>query len=125
VLDHIHLRVAHLEASKRFYQTVLAPLDLGLSWENDIAAEFFGLLYLSADKPPTVGLHLAFTAASTDQVDAFHHAGIRAGYRSNGPPGQRPEYGRDYYAAYLCDPDGKQCRGRLPRRSGSSNHESI
>jgi Glyoxalase/Bleomycin resistance protein/Dioxygenase superfamily len=98
--------VANLDASKRFYQTVLEPLGLGLSWESDSAAEFFGLLYLSADKPPSVGVHLAFTASSTDQVKAFHSVGILAGYRSNGPPGERPEYHAGYYAAYLSDPDG-------------------
>ena len=32
--------------------------------------------------------------------------GSANGGRDDGPPGQRPQYGRRYYAAYLRDPDG-------------------
>ena len=50
-------------------------------------------------------LHLAFIAETRDAVAAFHAAGLDAGGRDNGPPGIRA-YARDYYAAYLLDPDG-------------------
>ena len=33
-------------------------------------------------------------------------SGTDAGYRSDGEPGPRPEYGDDYYGAFLLDPDG-------------------
>jgi hypothetical protein len=39
-------------------------------------------------------------------VDAFHSAALRAGGRDNGAPGLRPQYGLDYYAAFIIDPDG-------------------
>ena len=39
-------------------------------------------------------------------MDAFHRAGVEAGYRSNGEPGIRERYAPDYYAAYLLDLDG-------------------
>jgi hypothetical protein len=39
-------------------------------------------------------------------VDLFHRAGVRAGYASNGGPGERPEYHPGYYGAFLLDPDG-------------------
>ena len=32
--------------------------------------------------------------------------GLANGGGEDGPPGQRPQYGRRYYAAYLLDPDG-------------------
>jgi len=55
-------------------------------------------------------VHIAFVAESREQVDAFHHAGLGAGGRDNGPPGVREEYsseyGGRYYAAYILDPDG-------------------
>lgn len=50
-------------------------------------------------------MHLCFVAKSRDEVDAFHQAGIDAGFTSNGPPGLR-DYGPGYYAAFLFDPDG-------------------
>jgi catechol 2,3-dioxygenase-like lactoylglutathione lyase family enzyme len=31
---------------------------------------------------------------------------VDAGYRSDGEPGPRPEYGGDYYGGFLLDPDG-------------------
>jgi len=39
-------------------------------------------------------------------VDEFWRAGVEAGYRSDGEPGPRPEYGDDYYGGFLLDPDG-------------------
>jgi predicted lactoylglutathione lyase len=53
----------------------------------------------------TQNLHLCFHARRTEQVDAFHRAGVEAGFRSNGPPGHRGS-AQGYYAAYLLDRDG-------------------
>ena len=39
-------------------------------------------------------------------VDAFHKAGLGAGGRDNGAPGERAQYHPGYYAAFLIDPDG-------------------
>ncbi|HWM12093.1 MAG TPA: VOC family protein [Solirubrobacteraceae bacterium] len=60
---------------------------------------------LSADGPRTERAHVAFVAAGREAVDAFHAAGVAAGYRDNGAPGLR-DYMPGYYAAYLLDPDG-------------------
>src|SRR3546814_401686 len=49
--------------------------------------------------------HLAFQAADRAAVDAFYQAGLAAGGRDNGAPGERP-YHPGYYAAFLLDPDG-------------------
>ena len=54
-------------------------------------------------QPPTSDLHLCFCARSKAEVDAFHAAGMDAGFRSSGAPGYR-NYGQGYYAAYLLDP---------------------
>ena len=54
------------------------------------------------------GLHFCFAAPDAAAVDAFHAAALRAGGHDNGPPGLRPIYGPDYYAAFIIDPDG--CR---------------
>ncbi len=59
---------------------------------------------------PSGPVHLAFVAGSRAQVDAFHRAGIEAGFRDNGAPGVREQYSSDeggrYFAAFLLDPDG-------------------
>ena len=37
---------------------------------------------------------------------AFHKAGLAAGGQDLGAPGPRPIYHKDYYGAFLTDPDG-------------------
>jgi catechol 2,3-dioxygenase-like lactoylglutathione lyase family enzyme len=65
---------------------------------------------LKSEKPvpdeATSGLHVCFTAPTTESVHRFHTAGLREGGRDHGKPGPRPDYGPDYYAAFLKDPDG-------------------
>jgi predicted lactoylglutathione lyase len=51
-------------------------------------------------------IHLAFIATSRAEVTAFHTAALNAGGTDNGCPGPRPDYGKDYYAAFVLDPDG-------------------
>jgi catechol 2,3-dioxygenase-like lactoylglutathione lyase family enzyme len=104
VFDHVHLRVRDLQAAKAFYETVLEPLGIPLLFDTGRMVAFPNLA-LSADGPPTERAHIAFIGASREQVDAFHEAGVAAGYRDNGAPGLRA-YMPGYYAAYLLDPDG-------------------
>jgi catechol 2,3-dioxygenase-like lactoylglutathione lyase family enzyme len=104
LLDHVHVRVADLEASKRFYRAVLAALgrELTREGENAFSADE---LYVTADGTPTAGLHIAFQADDREAVERFYRAGLAAGGRDNGAPGERP-YHPGYYGAYLLDPDG-------------------
>ncbi len=109
VIDHVQLAVEDAAASVRFYKTVLEPLGIPPIWEGEGGAQFANLVVVKRD-PTSTPVHVAFVAESREQVDAFHQAGIAAGYRDNGPPGVReqyssPEAGR-YYAAFLLDPDG-------------------
>ena len=104
LLDHVHLRVRDLEASKRFYAGALTPLGRGLTAEGD---GWFSVdeLFVSDDGEPTGGLHLAFQTPDRETVDRFHAAALAAGGRDNGGPGER-DYHPGYYAAYVLDPDG-------------------
>ena len=52
------------------------------------------------------GLHFCFAAPTRKSVDAFHAAALSAGGRDNGAPGLRADYGPDYYAAFVVDPNG-------------------
>ena len=105
LVDHIHLRVADLGASKRFYKAVLTALGF-----VDAVAE--GPDYFSADElwidqaaGPLSQVHLAFQAPDHGAVERFFAAAIAAGGKDNGAPGERP-YHPGYYAAYVLDPDG-------------------
>ena len=104
LLDHLHLRVSDVGASKRFYAGALAPLGLGITSEGDgwFSADE---LFVSADGPPTSGLHIAFQAEDRDAVERFYAAALAAGGRDNGAPGER-SYHPGYHAAFVLDPDG-------------------
>jgi catechol 2,3-dioxygenase-like lactoylglutathione lyase family enzyme len=102
--DHVHVREAHLEASNRFYRAVLAAVRRELTREGE---EAFSAdeLYVTADRTPTAGLHIAFQANDRETVKRFHEAGLAAGGRDNGAPGERP-YHPGYDSAYVLDPVG-------------------
>jgi catechol 2,3-dioxygenase-like lactoylglutathione lyase family enzyme len=109
VFDHVKIVVRDVEASIRFYKTVLEQLGIPPLWESERGAQFANLV-VWADEQPSGPVHIAFVADSREQVDAFHRAGIEAGGQDNGPPGVREQYSSDdagrYYAAFLLDPDG-------------------
>lgn len=54
----------------------------------------------------TTGAHVAFTASDAAAVDRWHRAALGHGATDNGPPGRRPEYSGNYYAAFVLDLDG-------------------
>jgi catechol 2,3-dioxygenase-like lactoylglutathione lyase family enzyme len=108
VIDHITIRVSNFEASKAFYDCVLAPLGHELAWQDTERrlAEWGDFSIAQDGKPLSENVHIAFGAESREEVDAFHRAGTGAGYRDNGAPGERPIYHEGYYGAFLLDPDG-------------------
>jgi catechol 2,3-dioxygenase-like lactoylglutathione lyase family enzyme len=108
VFDHVTIRVSDRQASERFYDTVLATLGIEQTTSIEWIAEWddFSLSPARPDKPVTRGLHIGFAAPSREHVDEFWRAGTAAGYRDDGEPGPRPEYGPDYYGSFLLDPDG-------------------
>ena len=108
VFDHVKISVVDPATSIGFYKTVLETLAIPPLWESARGAQFANLVVVEGD--PSGPVHIAFVADNRAQVDAFHRAGIEAGFRDNGPPGVREQYSSDeagnYYAAFLLDPDG-------------------
>ena len=102
MIDHLHLRVRDLEASKRFYRAVFDVLGIPLVEDKDhfMADE----LWVDVGEP-YAHVHLAFQAKDRATVDRFHAAVLAAGGRDNGAPGER-NYHPGYYAAFAFDPDG-------------------
>lgn len=50
--------------------------------------------------------HVAFACDNEETVKKFYEAGLAAGGKDNGGPGYRTQYGPNYYAAFVLDPDG-------------------
>ena len=119
IFDHVEVHASDYAESVRFYETVLAPLGIPkLATIEDWTC--FANLNVVDRRPPTENLHVCFHARAKDQVDAFHRAGVEAGFRSNGEPGYR-DYGPGYYAAFLLDPDGNNVEA-LYRDVGNIGH---
>ena len=108
-IDHLWIRVSDLEASTRFYETVGPATGFRSGRDVPGRTQFScvsGSFSIVENGQPTQHLHLAFPATDNETVDRFHRAATEAGYRDNGPPGERPIYHAGYYGAYVLDPDG-------------------
>jgi len=105
IIDHVHIRVSDLGASREFHRAVCR----GLGFEEAFAdaADHFAIdeIYVDAADDYASRIHLAFQARSREDVNAFYRLAIEAGGRPNGAPGLRPYHDR-YYAAFVYDPDG-------------------
>jgi catechol 2,3-dioxygenase-like lactoylglutathione lyase family enzyme len=117
VIDHIGLAVSDLERAKAFYSNALKPLGIGVimevSAEETGAAAHAGFgkdnkafFWIGSGAGPKGGAHVAFTAPTRAEVDAFYRAALGAGGKDNGAPGPRPHYHKHYYGAFVLDPDG-------------------
>jgi catechol 2,3-dioxygenase-like lactoylglutathione lyase family enzyme len=124
VFDHVGIWVSDRAASERFYRTVLEAIGIAPTYEGEDFIEWDDFaLGEAADGEHSVTrrLHIGFAAPSREAVHAFHEAGVKAGYRDDGAPGPRPEYGPDYYGGFLLDPDGNSAEAvhhsDLPERA--------
>jgi catechol 2,3-dioxygenase-like lactoylglutathione lyase family enzyme len=108
-VDHLWIRVRDVAASKRFYDTIAPHAGFRPGKDTPERAQFIseetGSFSVLSGDHLTENLHMAFPATTNEAVNAFHDAAIEAGYTDNGTPGERAEYHRGYYAAYVLDPD--------------------
>jgi catechol 2,3-dioxygenase-like lactoylglutathione lyase family enzyme len=116
MIDHIGISVSDYDAAKAFYDKALAPL--GASLVMTVPPEFVGGrqvggygrgkpdFWITGGEQQTPPIHVAFTAESRADVDAFYEAALAAGGTDNGAPGLRPHYHEHYYGAFVRDPDG-------------------
>jgi catechol 2,3-dioxygenase-like lactoylglutathione lyase family enzyme len=113
VFDHVKFGVSDYAASKAFFLQALAPLGVKAGGEGEPAygielyvdGQVATLCLFQTDVKPAP-LHIAFVAQTREQVDAFHREALAAGGTDNGPPGLRPKYHANYYAAFVIGPDG-------------------
>ena len=116
MIDHISIAVRDLEAGGRFYEAVLATLGYSKMivrrdhhrLRQEYPDFWINLRPNMATPDPDGGVHICLRARDAEAVDAFHAAALKAGGRSDGAPGPRPEYTPGYYAAFVRDPDGNR-----------------
>jgi catechol 2,3-dioxygenase-like lactoylglutathione lyase family enzyme len=119
-----------------FYDAVLAPLGIArlpvkyptwASWQRPGEAPklWVGLPFDKMPTHPGNGWMVAFTAGSRKAVDEAYAAAISAGAEDEGAPGLRPNFGPNYYGAYVRDLDGNKihfiCREDEVAEAASSN----
>jgi catechol 2,3-dioxygenase-like lactoylglutathione lyase family enzyme len=117
MIDHTGLQVSDPARSRRFYDGALAPLGykvlMEVPREHTGGAVVLGYgvppkpdFWIAQGTPNQPRVHIAFRVDRRELVDAFHHAALAAGGQDNGAPGPRPHYHKDYYGAFVLDPDG-------------------
>jgi catechol 2,3-dioxygenase-like lactoylglutathione lyase family enzyme len=124
LLAHISFGVVDLVRSKTFYDPTMEALGYARVYTSDRTIGYGApgtdndrlLLILQPRQvtPPSVGFHLAFAAPSREAVDRFHEAALAFGGVDQGRPGLRAQYGSDYYAAFVLDPDGYKLEAKHP-----------
>lgn len=125
-IHHIDLSVKDPDASRAFYESVLGfmgyvlkgDIDRPPGYDLDLVApdgSFCSIGIVRAEGPNkdrahdrySPGLHhLAWTAESREDVDAFYQVLLKIGATILDAPADYPQYGAGYYAVFFADPDG-------------------
>ena len=122
MLHHVSVGVADVERAAAFYDAVLATLGYRRVMEvlpyavayGSQAPEFWiGRPANQNAASSGNGVHVAFKAASKEAIEAFHRAALGAGGSDEGGAGPRPDYGPDYYGAFVRDPEGNKLEAVL------------
>jgi len=115
MLHHLSFAVSDLDRASEFYDATLAALGYVRVWADRTAVGYgkpgggdkFAIKLREREvKIPDDGFHVAFSAPSREAVDLFYRTALSQGGSDNGGSGLHPEYGPDYYAAFVFDPDG-------------------
>lgn len=111
MIDHVGIRVSNFARSLAFYELALKPLGYALVFSND-REQYAGFAGPDRERiwigrgEPQGGIHIAVLASDRATVRRFYDQAISAGGRDNGGAGLRPQYGPNYYGAFVLDPDG-------------------
>lgn len=120
MLVYATVGVADFDRAIAFYDAVMESLEIGRAPDWDEHFKGWGVPYQhgtslwickpwNAQAPmPGNGAMLALRAQTEQQVQDFHAAAMAHGGSDEGKPGLRPNFGPDFYACYVRDPDGNK-----------------
>ena len=124
MLHHVSVGVRDVERATRFYDAVLGALGYKRVMEFLPYAVAYGesqpsfwvqLPHNQQVASAGNGIHISFIAKSQEAVDRFHDTAMEQGAQNAGEPGPRPDYGPDYYGAFVFDLDGNKLEATLVR----------
>ena len=112
MLDHLSIQCADPDASKAFYEQLLAPIGgrtiLSFGNVHGMGRDFpcFWLGPIGDAGGAHTDVHICFRAHSREEVDAFVEAARAQGAEVLHEPRVWPEYHPGYYGGFVRDPDG-------------------
>jgi catechol 2,3-dioxygenase-like lactoylglutathione lyase family enzyme len=113
MFDHVGVQCRDLAASRRFFEQLLAPLQITVAMDYGEALGFAGpdgfpTFWIS--QTPLGGgseeVHLAFRAQDRTTVEAVHTAAVALEAEVLHAPREWPEYHEGYYGVFVRDLDG-------------------
>lgn len=132
-LDHISVPVRRYREARRFYEAALGAIGMRVNMEVGdacgLGANGEKIFWLVRDRQASGHGHYALRVARRELVDAFHEAALEAGGIDHGAPGPRPDYGPNYYAAFVKDREDNNievvCYAAPRRRPASPRSRST
>ncbi len=134
MLHHVSIGVADVTRAAQFYDRVLAELGFkrvfevlpyGIGYGEKQPAFWIGLPHDQRAASTGNGVHIAFNATSEEMIRAFHRAALEAGGSDDGAPGPRPDYGPDYFGAFVRDLDGNKIEAVLVRLPAAAKKKAA
>jgi catechol 2,3-dioxygenase-like lactoylglutathione lyase family enzyme len=122
MLHHVSVGVMDVERAAKFYDAALGALGYKRIAEYLPHAIGYGAIRPEfwVQRPHDQnaasvgnGTHVGFIARSKNAVNKFHSAALAQGGSNNGEPGPRPDYGPEYYGAFIFDLDGNKLEATL------------
>jgi catechol 2,3-dioxygenase-like lactoylglutathione lyase family enzyme len=122
MLHHVSVGVTDVVRAAAFYDEVLGALGYkrtaqylpyAIAYGEGTSSFWIQLPHDQRAPSSGNGSHVGFSARTRQAVDEFHRAALAHGGADEGEPGPRPDYGPDYYGAFVRDPFGNKIEATL------------
>ncbi len=119
MIGYVMVGTNNLDKAIIFYDEVLKVLNLERNYKDEVCAGYTeengnGTIEFYVTKPVNMkeatngnGTQVSFITSSREIVDKFHEIGLKAGGKSEGVGGERPE-GSGVYYSYIRDLDNNK-----------------